>query len=109
MNLRRVSALLLIGAAALGGCGGASDDQDAAAHEITLTQFKTLAVGTPRADVIRTLGEPEPPSAPRPKGSLGAPDVPPCIFYKEEGFDVVSGFSFQLCFKDDKLASKHKQ
>jgi len=76
-------------------------------HAITKAQFNAIAIGTPKADVISTLGkEPEDAQKFVSEGIIDAADVKSsCIYYNESG--ETFGSRFQFCFDGNVLTSRN--
>lgn len=78
-----------------------------ASHAITKAQFDSIAIGTPKADVISTLGkEPENAQEFVSEGIIDKADVKSsCIYYNESG--ETFGSRFQFCFDGNLLTSRN--
>lgn len=104
--LKIVIALIIFTVLCVGGCaalvGSAADQvqKDSDEHSITVDQFKSVKVGSSKADVIKSLGEPSDKQHMKTKGMSSD-----CIYYNIKG-DVLS--SYQFCFTNGSLDTKSK-
>lgn len=101
--------VLIVGCVALLGAGINEAEKEQQKKGITLAEFRSVKQGTPQADVVAQLGEPE--SAQEFENQIpelqDAPTRSSCIYYPEKGKPLFEGRSFQLCFDNGKLTSKN--
>jgi hypothetical protein len=100
--------LLIAGCVALiaGGVDDATKEQDKTA--ITLSEFRSVKLGTREGVVREQLGRP----GNRQEFESEIPELESrssssCIYYNEKGKDLFEGRSFQFCFDEGKLTSKN--
>jgi hypothetical protein len=102
--------VLIGGCVALIGAGVDDADDEQRKKGITLREFRSVSMGSSRADVRAELGKPEDAQEFESAGIEGLDNTASrgsCIYYPEKGKGLFEGRSFQLCFTDGRLDSKN--
>lgn len=106
-----VGSLVLIGGCvALIGAGVDEADKEQRRKGITLREFRSVQMGSSRADVRTELGKPEDAQHFENagiEGLEGSASRGSCVYYPEKGKGILEGRSFQLCFTNGRLDSKN--
>jgi hypothetical protein len=111
LGLSLVGLVFIVGCAAL--IGSAANeavkqlDSEQKAHAISVSQFRSLTLGTSESEVISQLGKkPEDRQEFQNESFVGKePDNSSCIYYNKAGGSF--GDAFQLCFDNSRLSSKN--
>lgn len=106
-----LGAVVLIGGCTVLFAAGVNEaDKEQQEKGITMSEFRAVDLGSSRADVRRSLGEPESAQQFESAGIEGIEDTASkssCIYYPQKGKGILEGKSFQLCFTDGKLDAKN--
>jgi hypothetical protein len=102
-------AVLIGGCVALIGAGVDEADKEQRKKGISVSEFRSMQLGSSQAEVRRRLGKPEDAQQFEQAGieGLTQPSRSSCVYYPEKGKALFEGRSFQLCFTDGRLDSKN--
>lgn len=110
LGILLAATVLIVGCVALLGTAANEVDKQLTTEQntnaITLRQYRDVAIGTRKDQVVEELGEPADRQEFESEGFLqDEPQSSSCVYYNRRGGDV--GQVFQFCFDGNKLTSKN--